>query len=247
MTDTESTRPTPAVDRTGAASDNGQAAAPVIRRIEDWQHRVWAFLAEGALLAALVGLTLAILAGGIGAWRVLKAPAIYSSTTTMLIDDPYQLATAGDENQLLKLQDLRYKYAALTSTEAIAGPVAQATGLPVGAVEGAIAASPAGQALLISVVGKWSDAAEAQRLSAATATALSTYVQEEEITYGVPQVNRFFIRTIGPTGAAVATRPSSGRAAAHGVGYAVAGFAVGYLLTQVVRRARRRLVGSTAS
>ena len=49
------------------------------------------------------------------------------STAVMLIDDPPALATAGDDGQLLKLDGLRLKYAALVGTDLIAQPVATAT------------------------------------------------------------------------------------------------------------------------
>lgn len=226
-----------------AAPDTAEFPRPLPsprETMDDWQRRVWLVLRHRARLAAVIGFVIADIAGFLGAWSVVKTAPVWRSTTVMLIDDPYQLATSGDPGQLLKLQDLRYKYAALAGTEAIAGPVAAHVGLPVGAVEGAIGASPNAQALLIDVTGTWSSPTEAERLSSATAAALTQYVVTEEAAYNIPSTDRFVIRAIAPTGAAVASRPSSGNAAAHGVGYAVGGFAVGFVVTQLVRSRRKR-------
>lgn len=205
---------------------------------EQWQHRVWKALTHDAGMAVLLGLLLAAVFGALGAVASLGGTTNYTSTTVMLIDDPYQLATSGDDSWFVKLDALRVKYSGLISTDAIAQPVARQLHLSLGSVLGAVSAQVPYTSLLMSVEATWSTPHEAQVLSQAVANEVTDYVRAEEVTYGVPPVDRFTLTTIDPASAAVAQGPSKTHAVTLAVGLAVLGFLLGFVATQLARYLR---------
>lgn len=206
-----------------------------------WQARTWQALSWRPWAGVLVGLLLGLAAAGAALGVTLSGRTSYHSTTVLLIDNPYQLATAGDQGQILKLDQLRGKYASLVGTDLIAGPVARRLGLPVGQVISSVAAGSAPGSLLIDVVATTYAPSQAPRLSGAVADELTSYVRAEEATYGVPAADRFFLRTAIPTTGPVANRPSRTRALTWGVGFGVLGLVVGFTGAQLV--SNRRLLG----
>lgn len=211
------------------------------RRVDErqqWQHRVWRALTHDAGMAVLLGLLLAAVFGALGAVASLGGTTKYTSSTVMLIDDPYQLATSGDDSWFVKLDALRVKYSGLIGTDAIAQPVARELHISVGAVLGAVSAQVPYTSLLMNVDATWSTAHEAQLLSQAVANEVTYYVHAEEITYGVPAVDRFTFNTIDPASAAIAQGPSKTHAVTLAVGLAVLGFLLGFVATQLARYLR---------
>ncbi len=206
----------------------------------DWQGRILGILARSPRLALSLGAVLGLLLGTAGAVSTLGTPVTWTSQTVMILDDPYGLAAAGDEGPLLKLNEVRAKYASLAGTYAIAQPVALRLGIPVGEVLGHESAVPSPDALLLVVTATWTDAPDAEKLSAATAAELTSYVQSENAAYAIPTTDQFLLRTVDPTGPAVPSRPSKGRAATQLAGWGLGGFAVGFVLTQLVRSRRLR-------
>ena len=99
---------------------------------------LWSAMGHRPGKAIVAGLLLGVLLAVLGAASILKGPTSYSSSTTMLIDDPYQLATSGQATEFSNLDALRYKYAALVATDSIADPVASQLHLPVDDVLGAL-------------------------------------------------------------------------------------------------------------
>jgi hypothetical protein len=205
-----------------------------------WQRRLWRALAT----APLVGLTFGALFAGIlvalSAFFALKGPTTWTSTTVMVIDDPYDLAAAGDEGQLLKLSELRAKYSGLVSTYSIAQPVANQLHLPVGYVLGSVSTITPLSSLLFEVVATTPTPYPARVLSQAVANEVTSYVQSEEKAFNVPANDRFTITTVDPASAPVSKGPSVARAAAAAGGFAVLGLVVGFCATQLV--VNRRLL-----
>ncbi|HUC37236.1 MAG TPA: hypothetical protein VMR97_08945 [Acidimicrobiales bacterium] len=202
------------------------------------QQQFWLALGHDPMRAVLFGLLLAAVFGVLGAVASLGGSTTYRSTTVMLIDDPYQLALSGDQNEFVKLDALRYKYAELVNTDPIAGPVATELGLPVGSVIAAASTQVPFDGLAMDVVATWNTPRGAQVLSQALANEVTTYVRGEDTTNHIPQNDRFTLLTIDPAASAVAEKPSKSRAVTLAIGLAVLGFALGFLATQLVRYLR---------
>ena len=215
---------------------NGSDPAPG----DGWQSRLWHALRHAPGRAVAVGLAAGVVAAVVTAVLLLQGATIWTSQTTMIVDDPYGVATAGDEGQLLKLSELRFKYADLASTVAIGQPVATQLDVPVGVVLGATTVEVPDNSLLMSVVGRWTTPGFARQLSQSMAQGISDYVRAENKANGVPAGDQFSASVIGSASPATASRPSRSKAAAAAlvvfVGVAVAGFVVAQLLL-----ARRRL------
>lgn len=220
----------------GVVDANGHAPASG----DDWQARLWRDLARqpkrSLVLACLVGLVVAVLSGLLAA----RGTVLYSSQTALLIDDPYSLATATDEGQIIKLSDLRYKYASLAATEVIAGPVATELHVPVGLVEQATSVSAPGGNLLLYVTGRWITPGFAQQLATSVSQEISAYIQQEESTYDVPQADRYRAVLVNPASPAVGSGPSRKHAALVGLGAFAGSAVVVFVLGQLVWEPRLR-------
>lgn len=201
-------------------------------------RNLWSALGHDPMTAVLFGLLLAFVFGALGAVASLGGTTTYTSKTAMLIDDPYLLATAGDPNQFVKLDELRFKYAGLLNTDSIALPVASRLHLPVNDVIASLSAEVPFNSLLMNVDATASTPREAQLVSQAAANQLTTYVGQEDVRFDIPQGYRFTLSTIDPASAAIAQPPSKTRAVTLAIGLAILGFALGFLATQIVRYLR---------
>ncbi len=208
------------------------------RPADDWQRRTVRGLGRKPRLAIVLGLIVAALLSVTGARSVLGAPTTWSSTAVMLIDDPPALATAGDDGQLLKLDELRTKYAALAGTFLIAQPVATQLHLSLGDVLGSVTATVPSESLLMDVTATSSTPRVSQRLAQTTAEQVSKFVKYEVAVYNIPKVDRYTFKVIDPATAATAHKPSGADALTLAVGLAVGGFAVAFVATQLWRQRR---------
>lgn len=205
---------------------------------DDWQRRTFRALGMKPRPAVVLGLIVAVLLAVTGVWSTTRAPTTWSSTAVMLIDDEPALATAGDDGQLLKLDELRLKYAALASTDLIAQPVATQLHLSLGDVLGSVTAIVPEESLIMDVTATWSTPQVAQSLAQSTAAAISKFVNYEVAVYNIPTADRYTFKVIDPASAATAHGPSNANALTLGVGLAVGGFAVVFVATQLWRNRR---------
>jgi hypothetical protein len=192
-------------------------------------------LRTAPLLALVIGVLLAVGAGVVG-WHANSSatPPLYTSQTVMAIDQPYGMATAGDEGLLLKLVTLRVKYQGLASTDAMAGPVATKLGLPVSDVLAGTSVALPPDSLLFVVTGEAATAGQAQRLSSALAAEITSYVKTQNLQYAVPATDQFIIHTVDPTTPAKASTTSH-KSAADAVGLAIVALLLGFVVTQLIR------------
>lgn len=204
----------------------------------DWQRRVGHALRRKPALAIVSGLLVAALLAIGGAWSVTRAPTTYHSNAVMLIDDPHALATAGDDGQLLKLDGLRTKYQALVATSLIAQPVATQLHLPVGVVLANVSAVVPYQSLLMDISATGSSPRFAERLAQATASEVSSYVNQEGSLWNIPAQDRYTFVVIEPAKVATADAPSHAYALTLGAGLAFIGFAATFALVQFWRSRR---------
>lgn len=198
----------------------------------------WQSLRHDVVPPILFGLLLAAIFGALGAVASLGGQTTYTSTTVMLIDDPYALATNGSSDEFVKLDALRVKYSGLISTDAIAQPVASRLHLPLGEVLGAVSAQVPFEGLLMDVSATWSNAHEAQVVSQAVANQVTTYVHEEDMVYNIPPTDQFTFNTVDPASPSVPHAPSRSRAVILAAALAVVGFLLAFLATQLVRYLR---------
>ena len=192
-------------------------------------------MGQHALRAVLVGLFLGFALALIGGLSVLSGKTSYTSSTVMLINDPYKLATSGQPNEFTSLDYLRYKYSALVKTDAIANPVANQLGLPVGDVIGALSTDVPVNSLLMDVSATWSTPNGAQKLAQAAANEVTAYIGQEDDAYRIPTADRFTFEVVDPAPPGSAHGPSKAKAVSLAIGLAVLGFAVGFVATQLVR------------
>lgn len=188
------------------------------------QSRLWRALRTKPLRAFLLALLLAIGAGAAGSHLNAKGTPVYASQTGMIVDEPYGIATAGDEGLLVKLVAVRAKYQGLATTDAMAGPVAAKLGLPVDKVLSAISVATPPDSLALDITATWTNAHEAERLSSAMAAEIITYVHNENLQYGIPGADQFVIHTVNPTTAATLSTPSHRKSAADAIGLALVVF-----------------------
>ncbi len=197
--------------------------------------RARAVVEQFSLRNFVLALIAAALVASVSAAMVLREPAVYESRAVLLIDNPLALATAGDEGTILKLDRLRIKYATLAHTEVIAGPVAKALDLPLGAVLGAtdVVATPASLSLVVAARSGKPTAAVA--LAAAMSTGIVDFVVQEHEANHVPPNDRFVFRVVQPAKFAVKTAPLPRSARSSGAIAFVAALAVAYIGLQLLR------------
>lgn len=225
-------------DRPPGGGAAGGAPVTGADTVDHWQGRLWQALRTAPGPALRLGLLVAVVLGLAGAAAELRGPTTYSSKAVMLIDDPYQLATAGTDGQLVKLEALRVKYSALIDTSAIAKPVADQLHLPVGAVLQSVSGLVPLDSLLMDVDATWSTPKEATLLAQATAKEVTAYVAAEDATYGIPAKDQFTLTVIDPAATATPSGPSAAHALVLGVGLAVLGLVLGFGAAQLVRNRR---------
>lgn len=208
-----------------------------------WQAELWKRLSRRAGRAGLVGLVVGVLLGIPVGDAVSQGTVTYSSHTVMLLDDPLQDATSGDAGALIKMDDLRYKYASLASTDALAQPVAADLHVPVPVVLGAVSVQVPANSLLLDVVGTWTTPGFAHELSDAMAQGIVQYIQNENTTYNIPAADQLIARVVSPTSPAAPNQPSHTRGIAVGmlvfVGSGLVAFVAFQLLTTEPTRRRR--------
>lgn len=200
----------------------------------DWQRRLWDDLRHEPRRGAVWGLVIGLVFGLLAGILVHRGPTTYTSQTVMILDDPLGIALSGNEGPVVKLADLRFKYASLASTEVIAGPVAQALRVPVGVVLGSTTVSVPQSSLLFDVDARWSTPGLATELSAAMAQEITHYVQQENAANHIPAEDAFSAVTVSPATSGAASGPSTSKAVLAGFLVLLAGFAVGFVGRQAV-------------
>ncbi|HTT87434.1 MAG TPA: hypothetical protein VMF60_08715, partial [Acidimicrobiales bacterium] len=208
------------------------------REREDWASHLWAMLRTGPLLALVAAAMVAAILGLSGEWFTLRGPTVWTSRTVMLVDEPSGIAVAGDQGLLLKLESVRLKYQGLAATNAIDQPVATKLDVPVSLVEGSAAVVLPADSLLLDVYGQWSSPTFARELSGAVAGEITAFVQQEDTQYKVPAADQFTITVVDAAAPATPSGPSHSKAATVALGLAIAGFVIGFVITQLVRNRR---------
>ena len=166
---------------------------------------------------ALLALVTAVLvtAGVLAA--MLSAPAVYTSTAVLAIDQPGALAASDDAGVIEKLSRLRFTYAGLVGTDRVAAPVAERLGEPLADVRGRLTAQAELQDLLLRVTGTDDTAAGARRTATALAEVLIAQLAAEQQALRAPPPMRVSLTTVRPAVAVEQVAPSRTRALAVAV------------------------------
>ena len=205
-----------------------------------WQSALGRRLLHKPGRALLAGLLVAAMAGVLTGEKLSKGPTTWTSQTVMIFDDPLGIAIAGDAGELAKLSEVRYKYASLAGTEAMAQPVAAELKVPVSTVLASTSTVVPVDSVLLDVDGTASTPAFARELSTAMAREVVSYIQTEDSTYAVPNSNRFLATIVSPATAGTPQGPSKTRALSVAMVAALAGFLVGFAAYQLVLAPTRR-------
>jgi len=192
------------------------------------------FLVVAVLLTAVVGIAVGVIASSLTAARA----GTYSSTSTLLINQPRALSLADSDGIVLKLSRLRLKYVGLVGTPVIDNPVAASLHRTPAKLGGTLYAVAPAQNLNINVVGFSPNPQTAQQLAHAGGLQLAAYATREQVTDGIPANERFVLTVIAPAGSPTQAAGSSTRSVfvGSGAGILAAAAVAGGLFLQRRRR-----------
>ena len=154
----------------------------------------------------------------------LRRTRTYSSTASVLIDEPVAVARSRSGAVLAKLLRLKRAYADLASSTPIAGPAAQEIGLPEAEVAGAVSASaPSSSGFLVFVAAKAATAQRAERIADADVRAMIAYASDELGRQGIPPEDRLQLSLAHAAAPAVLVQPTRTVSFQAAFGYGVLG------------------------
>jgi uncharacterized protein involved in exopolysaccharide biosynthesis len=188
------------------------------------------------ILLVLLTLTASLLVGAAVAAYAASRPAVYASTSTLLIDQQPAVFETGDEGLLAKLSRLRFKYVGLIDTEVFAKPVADQLHLPVLLVENGLSATADLNTLLIVIKASMPTAQEADRVATVAADRLVRYLESEQFDAKVPANDQVSFSLVSPASGPVQTEPSTKKILLESVVAFLVVALLGATVTDVLRR-----------
>jgi hypothetical protein len=195
-------------------------------------------LSAPVVAVALIG---GLLAGGLGAASVLRQPKKYASRVIAVLDQPSAVFAVGSgEGAIAKLNALRAKYGLLTKTRRISGGVAKRTGLPEGAIAGAIDVTLPGPTQIMIIAATTGNPQRSRIIADATAEELAAFVKSEQDAVKVPPADQIKLSIAAPAGPGFQVEPTRSRAMTVGELAGVLGLVVFYLIADAIRARRLR-------
>lgn len=204
-----------------------------------WQQRAWQKLRRRSRRGIVAGLVIGVMFGLLSGELMARGPTTWSSQTVMFFNDPLGIAMAGDPGELAKLTALRYKYASLAATEAMAAPVAAELKVPVSEVLASASVVVPPNSLLLQVDGSSQSPTFASRVAMAMSQEIIQYVQSENKTFNIPAADQVLVSVVSPTTTPTASRPSRSKAAGIGLIVFLGGFVVAFVAYQLLVDPRR--------
>jgi hypothetical protein len=183
-----------------------------------------------------------VIAAGIAAASVLRQPARYSSRAVLVIDQPGLIARSLSEGVLVKLNQLRTKYALLARTVQVTKPVADKTGLPPGLIAGAINVSLPGPSLIMVVEAKTGQPPISRVVADAAAEQLVALVKAEQDAAkpAIAPESRILLTIAAPAQPGVKILPTRDRAMTVGALWGVLALTGTIALVETFGAMRRR-------
>lgn len=197
------------------------------------QSSLWQTLAMPSRANFLVALIVASLIAALAPAVVLRRSATYESQATLLIDQPFSLATAGDGGIVEKLSRLRLKYSGLADTSALLEPAATELDTSLGALRDGSRVLTPQNTLTLVVIGSSSDADTSRLWANAVAAALIRYVVDEHDRYAVPAANRFQLSLVNEAGPGTKVSPDARSARAASLLGGLVGLLLAYVALQL--------------
>jgi hypothetical protein len=230
---TDPTGPVPAI-ASPPDSDAGWAAAS-----GGWQETMWRRLRTRPRRGVVAGLVVGAMFGLLSGELMAQGPTTWTSRTVLFFDDPLGIAVAGDPGELAKLTAIRYEYANLAATEAMAGPVATELKVPVSTVLASTSVVVPVNSLLVDVDGTSGSPAFATRLSTTMAQEIIHYIHSENTTFNIPPPDQTLVSVVSAASTPVPSGPSGTRAASIGVIVFLGAFLVVFVAYQLLVDPRR--------
>ncbi len=162
-------------------------------------------------LALFVAALAAVLAAGVAGLAARGGAATFTSTALVSVDEPRAVAAAGDGGVIDKLSRIRFKYAGLVATDALATPVAAQLGVPVAKVRGRLSATVVPTDLLLRLNCSGPDGAAARRCADVLAASMVAFVAQEQSSNGIPPAQRLVMGQVQAAAGAVASGAHRGR------------------------------------
>jgi capsular polysaccharide biosynthesis protein len=198
-------------------------------------------LATPSLRHVIEAAVVAILAAGLLATAVLQQAAVYSSSATLIIDQPAALAESNNEGYVVKLSRLRIKYGDLATTRALLDPVAERLNLDAATVRRISRVDVPPPSLLMFTRGESGNRVRAQQVAQTMAQELVNYVEEEQRRVGLPAEQRIVLSVVTPAPPAQKTGPNESRAARVAALGGILTFVVLYVLLRLWAALRGRV------
>lgn len=158
----------------------------------------------------------------------------------LVIDQPVLIAKAGSEGVLVKLNQLRTKYALLARTRQVTKPVSDKTGLPEGLIAGAVNVQLPGPSLLLIVEAKSLQPGTARVIADAAAQELITLVANEMKAQKITDDFKIVLTLVSPAQPGGKILPTRDRAMSVGGLVGVLAFVGTIALFETVGAIRRR-------
>jgi capsular polysaccharide biosynthesis protein len=157
-----------------------------------------------------------LLVGGLAAAAVLRQTPVYLSRSILLIDQPHLLIGGPGEGVVLKLNQLRLKYALIAHTPRITSGVAKRIGLPDAQVAGRINVTLPGPSLILLVEGRSDDRRKARLIANGAGEELVAFVKAEMDANKIPEQDRIVMSVVAAAQAGAKVEPSRSHAMAIG-------------------------------
>jgi hypothetical protein len=205
--------------------------------------KTWPWSGVVTLSAPVVAVALlgGLIAGGIGAGSVLRQPKRYASRAFTVLDQPAAVFTlGGGEGAITKLNALRAKYGLLIRTPRITAGVTKRTGIPQGAVTGALDVTLPGPTQVMVISATTGDPERSRKIANAAADELAAFVKSEQDAVKVPARDQIVLSVAAQAGPGRQIEPTRSRAGTVGALAGLLGFVAFYLIADAVRARRLR-------
>lgn len=230
--------PTPAWGSTAEAHLDDRMLEELDRALRP-RTTVWDIVVIPSLRNIVIALLAGVIAGVlVGAASLGRAP-VYTSSTTMLIDQPGVVVTNNDVGVIQKLNALRQKYAALIPTAPVAAEVGRTLGISRDQVARSVTAYAPGESLVLVVTARAADRNGAMKLADTVAAQLTRYVDDEMTRNAVPSDKRITLAAIDPAHGAAKLSPTASQATSAGLFFGLVVLVGAYVLLQLVVAGRR--------
>jgi capsular polysaccharide biosynthesis protein len=183
-----------------------------------------------------VALIVGLLFMAVGYAAAMRPKPVYESRTIVQLHQPDVFV---DPGTILKLNNLRRRYAALVPTEPIAGVVAEQHDVSQNRLARNTRVAVTLDALLIYPIVRWGDPDQVEELANALTDQLIKFANQEQTDDRIPADERIELRVIQAASDSSKVSPTRKRAAISGALLGLVGAAMAYIVLQYATQRRR--------